>query len=466
MTRAWCVPEATRKREKCFPDVFPRRRSRFLTATSKKKATSTDARVRVSFVARHGRAPRVAFPFLTRDVTQTPATKPPQTTEQAERAREGVSPTAATTTEKKGGEETARAAEASPIDSHTAIPGDVRPGEDERLRSAEARERREVLDEEDAGTVSGRVKGDARDDDANDDARQKDDGDAAATERSPRGATRDRPDDEPSSGVSASRASKKPRLVWTPELHMRFMNAVNHLGIKHAVPKTILQLMNVEGMTRENVASHLQKYRLYLKRLAGLSPNAPLPADIMQRAQPYTALPGNGNGAGVNVPFMPTMEQMHAGLPPTQPPAGAPGMPNPNANHPSPAMGSFMAGMGGMPGGPPGVQTGMAGTIPFAPFGGAPPGPGPAHVALGVSDPYGAAAQQRAQQAYAAAGFGQFLHYMHGLQTSGYGAMPAGAMPPSGQGPSASGAQVTSAGDDAWQAGGGPPAAGAETKDA
>lgn len=25
-----------------------------------------------------------------------------------------------------------------------------------------------------------------------------------------------------------------------------------------AVPKTILQLMNVEGMTRENVASHLQ----------------------------------------------------------------------------------------------------------------------------------------------------------------------------------------------------------------
>ena len=83
-----------------------------------------------------------------------------------------------------------------------------------------------------------------------------------------------------------------------------------------------------------------------------------------------------------------------------------------------------------------------------------------------MSDPYGAAAQQRAQQAYAAAGFGQFLHYMHGLQTSGYGAMPAGAMPPSGQGPSASGAQVTSAGDDAWQAGGGPPAAGAETKDA
>ena len=71
-------------------------------------------------------------------------------------------------------------------------------------------------------------------------------------------------------GGGGGEQPKKPRLVWTPELHMRFMNAVNHLGIKNAVPKTILQLMNVEGMTRENVASHLQKYRLYLKRLAGV----------------------------------------------------------------------------------------------------------------------------------------------------------------------------------------------------
>ena len=36
--------------------------------------------------------------------------------------------------------------------------------------------------------------------------------------------------------------------------------------MKVAVPKTIMHLMNVEGLTRENVASHLQKYRLQLKK--------------------------------------------------------------------------------------------------------------------------------------------------------------------------------------------------------
>ncbi|PIN24993.1 hypothetical protein CDL12_02255 [Handroanthus impetiginosus] len=70
-----------------------------------------------------------------------------------------------------------------------------------------------------------------------------------------------------------ARTLKRPRLVWTPQLHKRFVDAVAHLGIKNAVPKTIMQLMSVDGLTRENVASHLQKYRLYLKRMQGISNN-------------------------------------------------------------------------------------------------------------------------------------------------------------------------------------------------
>ncbi|KAL7210547.1 hypothetical protein ACSBR1_031996 [Camellia fascicularis] len=66
-------------------------------------------------------------------------------------------------------------------------------------------------------------------------------------------------------------ALKKPRVVWSVELHQQFVAAVNQLGIDKAVPKKILELMNVPGLTRENVASHLQKYRLYLRRLSVVS---------------------------------------------------------------------------------------------------------------------------------------------------------------------------------------------------
>lgn len=59
-----------------------------------------------------------------------------------------------------------------------------------------------------------------------------------------------------------------------------------NLGIKNAVPKTIMQMMNVEGLTRENVASHLQKYRLYLKRMQGGSNEDPSSSDPLFTSTP------------------------------------------------------------------------------------------------------------------------------------------------------------------------------------
>lgn len=56
-------------------------------------------------------------------------------------------------------------------------------------------------------------------------------------------------------------------------------------GVKNAVPKSILGLMNVDGMTRENVASHLQKYRLYLKKIGGLTSNAKVTPEALQVIQ-------------------------------------------------------------------------------------------------------------------------------------------------------------------------------------
>ncbi|KAK6143210.1 hypothetical protein DH2020_023558 [Rehmannia glutinosa] len=52
--------------------------------------------------------------------------------------------------------------------------------------------------------------------------------------------------------------NKKVWTQWTEELHQKFMNAVKQLGEGRCYPKEILELMNVPGLTRMQVASHLQ----------------------------------------------------------------------------------------------------------------------------------------------------------------------------------------------------------------
>ncbi|KAK4418701.1 Two-component response regulator ORR22 [Sesamum alatum] len=75
--------------------------------------------------------------------------------------------------------------------------------------------------------------------------------------------------------------AKKPRVVWTIEMHQKFIEAIELLGHERAIPKKIVEVMGIPGLTRENVASHLQKYRGSLKRtqqtpLSSLSDNTTL----------------------------------------------------------------------------------------------------------------------------------------------------------------------------------------------
>ncbi|CAN4087252.1 unnamed protein product [Withania somnifera] len=78
--------------------------------------------------------------------------------------------------------------------------------------------------------------------------------------------------------------AKRKKVDWTPELHKRFLKAVEKLGADKAVPSRILELMATDGLTRHNIASHLQKYRAHQKHLLAREVEA---ASRSQRKQMY-----------------------------------------------------------------------------------------------------------------------------------------------------------------------------------
>ncbi|KAM7525389.1 hypothetical protein LguiA_015291 [Lonicera macranthoides] len=93
---------------------------------------------------------------------------------------------------------------------------------------------------------------------------------------------------------SSSKANRKRMKVdWTPELHKKFVQAVEQLGVDQAIPSRILELMKVEGLTRHNVASHLQKYRMQRRHILPKEEDRrwPNPRDSTQRSSYYPHKP-------------------------------------------------------------------------------------------------------------------------------------------------------------------------------
>ncbi|GMJ00269.1 PSEUDO-RESPONSE REGULATOR 2 [Hibiscus trionum] len=91
---------------------------------------------------------------------------------------------------------------------------------------------------------------------------------------------------------------KKLKVDWTSELHKKFVEAVDQLGIDQAIPSRILELMKVEGLTRHNVASHLQKYRMHRRHILPKEDDRRWPQrDHMQRSgyphKPIMAFPSH-----------------------------------------------------------------------------------------------------------------------------------------------------------------------------
>ncbi|XP_037497796.1 two-component response regulator ARR11-like [Jatropha curcas] len=60
---------------------------------------------------------------------------------------------------------------------------------------------------------------------------------------------------------------EKARVVWSADLHRKFVQAVCQIGLDKIGPQKILDLMDVPWLTREHVATHLRKYRVYFNRL-------------------------------------------------------------------------------------------------------------------------------------------------------------------------------------------------------
>ncbi|KAI5338691.1 hypothetical protein L3X38_017963 [Prunus dulcis] len=92
-----------------------------------------------------------------------------------------------------------------------------------------------------------------------------------------------------------SHGKRKVKVDWTPELHRRFVQAVEQLGVDKAVPSRILELMGIDCLTRHNIASHLQKYRSHRKHLLAREAEA---ASWTQRRQMYGAATVSGGGRG------------------------------------------------------------------------------------------------------------------------------------------------------------------------
>ncbi|CAN8291449.1 unnamed protein product [Cochlearia groenlandica] len=86
--------------------------------------------------------------------------------------------------------------------------------------------------------------------------------------------------------MKQSHMHRKQRRCWSPELHRRFLHALQKLGGSHvATPKQIRDLMKVDGLTNDEVKSHLQKYRLHTRRpstsTATISGEQPQPPQFM-----------------------------------------------------------------------------------------------------------------------------------------------------------------------------------------
>ncbi|KAF7063734.1 hypothetical protein CFC21_070229 [Triticum aestivum] len=94
-------------------------------------------------------------------------------------------------------------------------------------------------------------------------------------------------------------AQRKARRCWSPELHRRFVAALQRLGGPQvATPKQIREMMKVDGLTNDEVKSHLQKYRLHTRRASDGDQQQSASAGQWPRPEQYTTSQHSSSQSG------------------------------------------------------------------------------------------------------------------------------------------------------------------------
>ncbi|KAK1402657.1 hypothetical protein POM88_002262 [Heracleum sosnowskyi] len=123
--------------------------------------------------------------------------------------------------------------------------------------------------------------------------------------------------------ISKSSSTNRNKVVWTKDLHLKFERAIQFLEPKRCVPRYILEIMDEPELTREQVNSHLQKFRQWQKkslketrtiqpdatdeRLQGFGHSSMLrPSDLQIQPgfPPISSLSTTGVGGANNIPMM------------------------------------------------------------------------------------------------------------------------------------------------------------------
>ncbi|EMS62450.1 Two-component response regulator ARR1 [Triticum urartu] len=122
--------------------------------------------------------------------------------------------------------------------------------------------------------------------------------------------------DKDKEGQSQPPNNRKPRRCWAPELHRRFLQALQQLGGSHvATPKQIRELMKVDGLTNDEVKSHLQSDLTFVALGCSGPPSgghAPAPAAAAAAAAEATNVaPGSANQVYAPTATLPTGPKPH-----------------------------------------------------------------------------------------------------------------------------------------------------------